>query len=121
MSRRATSERTQAAAPQGDLARLLETERRLEERLQAARLEANGLIARVRLEAEQREQAFAAELDAEAQRLADALEAERQRREAEIAAAAGVEAEAYDRVPAARLAAVARDLAARLIEQEPAP
>ena len=49
---------------EGDLARLLETEARLEERLRAARAEAEALIGRARAEAAAREAGLAAELEA---------------------------------------------------------
>jgi hypothetical protein len=107
-----------ASPHQGDLVRLLETERQLEARLMEARAEAKALVARAQTEAEGRETALAAELEAEERRLGDALEVERRRREAEIAEAASREAETYERVPAARLAAVARSLARRLVDQE---
>ena len=107
-----------ASPHQGDLVRLLETERRLEARLIEARAEAKALITRAQTEAEGRDAALAAELEAEERRLGDALEVERRRREAEIAEAASREAETYERVPAARLAAVARSLGRRLVEQE---
>jgi hypothetical protein len=102
----------------GDLARLLETEQRLEGRLTEERAEAEALVAHARADAAVREAALEAELGAEERRLDEALEAERRRREVEIAAAAQRDAETYQRVPAARLAAVARALAERFLVGE---
>lgn len=101
--------------PPGELARLLDTERRLEERLRQARAEAEALVVRAREDGAAREAALAAELAALERRLDEALEAERRQREAELAAAAERDAAAYAAVPAARLAAVARVLAERLV------
>jgi vacuolar-type H+-ATPase subunit H len=109
---------TPALSPQGDLARLLETERRLEERLRAARTEADALVAQAQQEAERQEAALAAELADGARRLDESLAAEGQRRAAEIAEAAVGEAQAYERVTAARLAEVARALAERFLVGE---
>ena len=111
---RADPTSTVAPPPQGDLARLLETEQRLEERLRAARAEAEALVAQARRDAETRDAALAAEIAAEEKRVADALETERRRREAEIAADAEREALEYERAPAALLSAVARALADRI-------
>ncbi len=107
-----------ALSPQGDLARLLETERRLEERLHAARAEAEALVARAQQEADRQGAALEAELADGARRLEESLAAEGRRRTAEMADAAAREAEAYERVTAARLAAVARALAERFLVGE---
>ena len=109
---------TPASPPTGDLARLLETERRLEERLRAARAEADALVARAQQEAERQEAALETELADGARRLDESLAAEGRRRAAEIAEAAVGEAQAYERVTAARLAAVARTLAERFLVGE---
>jgi len=118
MSRDAASERTHAAAPQGDLARLLETERRLEERLRAARAEAEALVAQAQQAAEQEDAALEAQLADAARLLDESLAAEGRRRTAEIADAADRKAQAYERVPPARLSAVARALAERFLLAE---
>jgi len=61
---------------------------------------------------------LAAELEGAQRRLDETLEAEGRRREAEIAEAARQEAEAYERVPTSRIAAVARALAKRVVTGE---
>jgi hypothetical protein len=102
----------------GDLARLLETERRLGARLRAARAEADALVAQAQTAAERREAALAAELEAE-ERLADErLTREHRKREREIADAAQRQIEAYQRIPARRLAEIAKTLARRLLEED---
>lgn len=97
---------------------MLETERRLEERLHAARAEADALVAGAEQEAERQEAALAAELADGARSVDENLAAEGRRRAAEIAEAAAGEAQAYERVTAARLAAVARTLAERFLVGE---
>lgn len=103
------------ASPQGEFARLLETERRLEERLRRARAEGDALVVAAQAQAEQREQACAAALEADAQRLDAELGAEQGQREQEVAEAARLEADAFEGVPPARIAAIAKVLAQRLI------
>ena len=105
----------QDMSSQGEFVRLLETERRLEERLRQARADGETLVATARAEAEQREQACAAELEADAQRLDAELGAEQGQREQEVAEAARLEADAFEGVPPARIAAIAKILAQRLI------
>lgn len=100
-------QRVDATPGRGDLARLLETERRLEERLRAAGAEAETVVARAQLEAERQEATLEAELAEAGRRLDESLAAEDRRRAAEIADAAAREVEAYGRVTPARLAAVA--------------
>jgi len=105
----------------GDLARLLETERRLGERLRAARLEADTLVQQAQAAAAAREDALAAELEAE-ERLADErLDREHRTREREIAEDAQRQIEAYQRIPAARLSEIAKTLALRLLEEDSTP
>ena len=106
---------TPVPAPEGDLARLLDTERRLEERLHAARAESAALVAQAQQQGAQHDAALEAQLTEAARLLDDDLAAERRRRTAEIAEAADREVQAYERVSAARLAAVARALAERLL------
>ena len=103
------------ASPQGEFARLLETERRLDERLRQARAEAEALVAAAQAEAARRETALAAELEGDALRLDAELAAEQRRREQEVADAARAEGEAYDGVAPARVTAIALGLAPRLI------
>jgi hypothetical protein len=109
---------TRDPIPAGDLARLLDTERRLAERLQAAHVEADALVAQERAAAERREAALAAQLEAE-ERLMDArLEQERRKREREIEAAAEHEVEVYAGVSTPRLKEIAQTLAPRLLDDE---
>jgi hypothetical protein len=101
----------------GDLERLLETERRLGERLRAARAEADALVAQAQVAAVAIEGALAAELEAE-ERLADErLAREHRQREGEIADDAQRQIDAYERIPAKRLSEVAKRLARRLLEK----
>jgi hypothetical protein len=100
---------------------LLATERRLEERLRAARAERDQVIARAQAAAESRERAVAAELELEQRRLADGLEAERRQGEQDIAAAAERQAAAFEGIPPESVAAIARDLALRFFAGKAAP
>ena len=109
---------TRDSPPAGDLARLLDTERRLGERLQAARAEAEALVAQARAAAEKREAALAAQLETDQRLMGERLERERRKREREIADAAQREVEAYERVSAERLKGIARALAPRLLDDE---
>jgi vacuolar-type H+-ATPase subunit B/Vma2 len=102
-------------APQGDLARLLETERRLQDRLLAARAEGAAVVAQAQHAADQAEATLEAQLVEAARLLDERLAEEGKRRAAEIAAAADGEAQAYERVPSARLAAVAQALAKQFL------
>ena len=105
----------------GDLARLLETERRLGERLRAACLEADALVAQAEAAAAARESALAAQLEDE-ERLADErLGSEQREREREIADDAPRQIGAYQRISSQRLAEVATTLANRLLEEDGAP
>ena len=107
--------------PAGDLARLLETERRLNEQLRAARAEAEALVTQAQTAASEREAALAAQLENE-ERLADErLARERKKREREIGDDARRQVEAYERIPATRLAELTTALAGRLLEEDGAP
>jgi hypothetical protein len=109
---------TRDPVPAGELARLLDTERRLGQRLQSARAEAEALVAHAREAAAQREAALAAQLETDQRRMAERLTRERRKREREIAAAAERDVEAYERVSAPRLKEIARALAPRLLDDE---
>ncbi|HTI03676.1 MAG TPA: hypothetical protein VL549_00045 [Gemmatimonadales bacterium] len=104
---------TTGSIPQGDLGRLLETERRLGERLRAARVESERLVAEAQGTAADRERAVASDLALAEQRLAETLELERRRGEREIAAAAERAAAAFEQISDDRIAAVAKALALR--------
>lgn len=107
-----------AAVPQSDLARLLETERRLEERLRAARVEAEALVTRAQHAVAEEEATLEAQLAEAARQLDARLAAEERRRIAEIVEGGDREARGYEQVSAARLAAVARQLAERFLLPE---
>jgi len=112
---------TPVTAPPSDLARLLDTERGLEERLHAARAASAAVVARAQETAAHEEETLEGELAEAARQLDERLAAEGRARLAEIAEGADREVQGYERVPAARLAAVARRLAERLLlPQDPA-
>jgi vacuolar-type H+-ATPase subunit H len=108
-----------AAGESTDLARLLETEARLEERLHRARDEATRLVAAAREAAVACEATLAAQVEADARRLGETLHAEYERAAAAAAATAGQEAERLDAVTDARVAALARHAVSRVIGTEP--
>lgn len=107
--------------PAGDLARLLDTERRLAERLRSTHAEADAVIAQARVDAEQREAALAAELEADERRMTERLAGERRQREREVADDAQRQIDAYAGVSTKRLSALVRTLAPRLLDDEGAP
>jgi len=94
---------------------LLETERRLEDRLLAARAEAVDIVAQAQEAADREAAALEAHLTEAARLLDQRLAAEGRRRAAAIAEAADREAQAYERVAAARLTAIAQTLAKRFL------
>jgi hypothetical protein len=109
-----------ASLPSSDLDRLLATEQRLEKRLAEARAQGQALIAEARTKAEQREGALEAELQQEERRLAETLTSERQQKERAIAEDAERAAAAFERLPEARVTALARELARRCFVEGPA-
>jgi hypothetical protein len=106
------------SVPSTDLTRLLDTERRLAERLQSARAEAESVIARARADVAQREAALAAELEADERRMTERLALERRARERDIADEAERQVNAYAGLSAERLSATVHALARRLLEDE---
>ena len=112
---------TQTSVQTGDLARLLETERRLGERLRAARADAEALVSQAQTAAAQREAALATELVAHERQTDERLGREQRTRERDIADDAQRQIEAYEQIPAARLAEVAKSLARRLLEEDDTP
>jgi vacuolar-type H+-ATPase subunit H len=112
---------TRDSVPARDLARLLATERRLDERLHAAQTEAELLVTHAREDAERREAALAAELERDEQRLTERVTRDRRKREQEIADAATRQIAAYRDVSPERLALLARQLGNRLLDDETAP
>ncbi len=106
-----------AAPPNGsDLARLLETEARLEGELARAREEATRLVTAARADAAAREAALAADLETASRQLEATVEAERELRHRGIAEGAAREAERFDRVGPEQVAALARYVLGRVIE-----
>jgi vacuolar-type H+-ATPase subunit H len=101
------------------LARLLDTETRLEQALQRAREEATRLVTEARAAAQAREAALAAELEAAAQRLATEITGERDTAAQAIAAAARRDAERFDGVTAERIAELARRVVERVLSDAP--
>jgi hypothetical protein len=93
-------------------------ERRLEERLRAARAEAAALVTAARAAAERRETELTSELAAQERILEESFAAERHSREAELEAAARREVERFAGVSDARIAALARTLAEQLVARE---
>lgn len=98
-----------------DLARLIETERRLEERLARAREEASRAVATARAAAAEAERALEREIEADAVRLTEQLEGEHR------AAVAAIEVEArravatYDGVTDEAAAGLARAVTDRVL------
>ena len=109
---------TRDSVPATDLTRLLDTERRLAERLRSARAEAESVIARARADVEQRETALAAELEADERRMSERLARERRKREREIADEAKRQVDAYTGVSAQRIGAIVHALTRRLLDDE---
>jgi hypothetical protein len=103
----------------GDLARLLETERRLEEIVAGARDEAAALVTRAREDAAAREAAVATEFAGALREIEAGIAAERQRREGELAETMGAEARRFDAIGAERVDALAHYVIARVIGVEP--
>jgi len=120
MATRARAQGQTSTPPSGgDLARLLDTETRLEQALQRARDEATRLVTEARGTARAREAALGAELDAAARRLEAEIAGERDRAAQEIAAAARRDTERFDGVTAERIRDVARQVVDRVIGGAP--
>lgn len=115
VSHRAGVASAPAPPPQGELARLLEAEARLEQELARARADAAARVAQATTDAQSRIAALDAEVTAAGTTLRGQLDAERTAREAEIAAMGAREAERFERVTADRIAALARELATMLL------
>jgi len=103
----------------GDLARLLNTEARLDDVLRQARDEAAGLVASARDRAAAREAALAAALDALVGELETVIEAERRHQHEEIVESARQQARAFDEAGAAQIDALAHYVVDRVIGVEP--
>ncbi len=101
------------------MARLLDTETRLEQTLGRARDEAARLVTEAREAARAREAALGAELEAAAQRLGAEIATERDRAAREIVEAARREAERFDGVTPERIGELARRVVERVIGGAP--
>lgn len=101
----------------GDLTRLLDTERRLEERLRAAHAERDAAVAGAQAAADARERALDEGMALEQRRLTETLAAERKAGEREIAVGADREAAAFEGIPDGRLTAVAQALLQRFLHE----
>lgn len=99
----------------GDLARLLDMERRLEMRLRAARADRDGLVAAARAAADAGERALEEGIALDQRRLAATLTAQREAAEREIAESAVREVAALEGIPDRRLIAVAQELARQFL------
>jgi hypothetical protein len=106
---------TRSAEGPGDLARLLETEQRLEGELRITRERAELLRHEAIEAARRREAGIDAALAAAEQALTTEIGAERGRREAEITADADRTIARYEGLDDSRLAAVAGELVTRLL------
>lgn len=106
-----------APAGAGELARLLETEERLEALLQRAHREAEELVAAARRAAAERDAVLATELAAAEWQQAEAIAAERVRLEAAIADAARRAVQRSETIDAPRVATLAERVVERLLEE----
>ena len=98
-----------------ELERLIETERRLDDRLRRAREEAAAIVRDARQSVGNHEAALAAELEAAARTAGATLAAERERVAAEIATEARGRVASYDGVDEPRVQAAAWALVERLL------
>lgn len=103
----------------GDLARLLDTEARLEETLRRARDEGAGMIAAARAAAAARDAALTSDLEALGRTLETSIAEERRRQEATLAESARQDARAFDEAGPERIEALARYVVERVIGAEP--
>jgi hypothetical protein len=103
-----------------DLDQLIATEKRLDDRLRQARVDAARLIDDAKAAARRAEAALAADIAAAAAARAVAAATERREREAAIARETAELVARYDGVPATRIGALARDVVNQLVvEQTP--
>ena len=98
-----------------ELERLIETERRLDDRLNRAREEAAAMVREARESVAHREAALATELEAAARTAGATLAAERERVAAEIATEARSRVASYDGVDEPRVQAAGWALVERLL------
>jgi vacuolar-type H+-ATPase subunit H len=103
-----------APPPAADLSRLVEAERRLDERLAAARAEAAGIVDAARAAARALDAGLAAELEESDRRLSAAAAAELARRAEGIEAAARRATETFAGLDEARIGELADHVVARV-------
>jgi hypothetical protein len=101
------------------LARLLDTEGRLEEALRSAREEAAALVARAREAAAAREAALTADIERLGRTLESSVAEEQHRQEHDLAEAARREARAFDETGPEQIETLARYVVERVIGAEP--
>lgn len=108
-------------APAGDLARLLETERRLEDEVASAREEAARLVHEASANAARDEQALEAELARAEDQLQDEIVASVKREREALLSAAREKAARSAAIADERVNELAEYLVRRLLGEEPAP
>jgi hypothetical protein len=101
------------------LARLLDTEARLEEALRHTREEAAGLVARAREAAAAREATLTADIERLGRELETSIAEERRRHEEELAESARREARVFDEAGPDRIQVLARFVVERVIGAGP--
>ena len=114
-----TSENEHAARPEGDLARLLKTEARLDEVLRRAQEESAALVAAARSKAADREASLAVEIETEGRRLEADIASERARRETEVADATRHGVQRFEAVTADDVEVFAKYVVDRVIGTPP--
>lgn len=103
----------------GELARLLQTEARLDAVLRGAREEAGRLVTAARDRAQAEQAGLAGELEADGRELAQAITEERRRREVELTDAARREVERLERVTPQEIEGLAQYVLGRVIGTPP--
>ena len=116
MATRGTNTRPPATATATDLARLIATERRLEQRLAEARAEGARVVAAAQHAAETAEAGLVAGIEAEARALQEREAAERREALARIEDEGRMQANAYATVPDDTVAALARAVVVRMVQ-----
>ena len=122
MIRRSHSKQSSPPPPSegaADLARLLDSEARLEEMLCGARAQAAGLVTAARDAAAAREAALTSNLDAICHELEVTIEDERQRQEQEVAEAARRDAVRFEQTSPEQIEALAHYVVERVVGVDP--
>ncbi|HXQ30140.1 MAG TPA: hypothetical protein VN848_12840 [Gemmatimonadales bacterium] len=114
-----TFQNEHAARPEGDLARLLKTEARLDEVLRQAGEQSATLVAEARSKAAAREATLALEIETESRRLEAEIASERARREMEVADATRRGVQRFEAVTAGDVEVLAKYVVDRVIGTPP--